>query len=46
MLMLHFGLRKKTVETLGQAQTARLEDQIVERLLKAYPDLAGPWPPA
>jgi hypothetical protein len=46
VLMLHLAVREKSAETLGQAQTAKLEDQIIERLVKAYPDLAAPWPPA
>jgi hypothetical protein len=24
----------------------RLEDHIIERLKKSFPDLAAPWPPA
>jgi len=46
MLMLHFAIREKSAEAFGQAETARLEDQIIERLKKSFPDLAAPWPPA
>ena len=36
MLMLHYAAHKKSAESLGQLQTARIEAQIVERLKKAY----------
>jgi hypothetical protein len=46
LLMLHMGVRQKLVDSYGQAQTAAIEDTIIERLRKAFPDLAGRWPPA
>lgn len=46
MLMLHFAIRQKGADALGQAQMAAIETYIIERLKKAFPDLAGPWPPA
>jgi hypothetical protein len=46
LLMLHFAIREKSAEAFGQAETARLEDQIIERLKKSFPDLAAPWPHA
>ena len=46
LLMLHLAIREKSAEAFGQAQTARIEDQIIERLKKSFPDLAGQWPPA
>jgi hypothetical protein len=45
LLMLHLALREKSVEALGQAKTMAIEDYVVERLKKAFPDL-GDWPPA
>jgi len=46
MLMLHLAIREKTVDALGQAQTARIEDYVIERLKKSFPDLGEEWPPA
>ena len=46
MLKLHLAIREKSVEAFGQAETVRLEDHIIERLKKSFPDLAAPWPPA
>ena len=46
LLMLHLAIREKAVESFGQAQTAAMEDYIIERLRKAFPDLPGRWPPA
>lgn len=45
LLMLHLAIREKLADAVGQAQTARIEDYIVERLKKSFPDLAGDWPP-
>ena len=45
LLIMHLAIRQKLADTLGQVQTAMIEDQIVEQLKKSYPDLAGPWPP-
>jgi hypothetical protein len=45
MLMLHLALREKSLEALGEAKTAAIEDYVIERLRKAFPDL-GAWPPA
>jgi hypothetical protein len=46
LLMMHFAVREKSVSTVGQAQTAAIEDYIIERLRKSFPDLPGQWPPA
>jgi len=43
LLMLHLALRQKTADLMGQAQTAQLEDSIIERLKQLFPDL-GNWP--
>jgi len=45
MLMMHLAIRQKSADALGQAQTAAIEADIVERLRKSFPDL-GKWPPA
>jgi hypothetical protein len=46
LLMLHLAIRQKSVDSFGQAKTAAIEDYIIERLRKAFPDLPGEWPPA
>ena len=46
LLMLHLALRQKTADSFGNAQTAAIEDAIIERLRKSFPDLPGRWPPA
>lgn len=46
LLMLHLAIREKSADSFGQAKTAAMEDYIVQRLKKAFPDLTGPWPPA
>ncbi len=45
MLMLHLAIRKKSVDALGQVETAAIEDYVIERLRKRFPEL-GDWPPA
>lgn len=44
ILMMHLAIRQKSADALGQAQTAVIEADIVERLKKSFPDL-GKWPP-
>ena len=46
LLMLHFAVREKSAEELGQGQTAAIEMYVVERLRKSFPDIAADWPPA
>ena len=46
LLLLHFAIRQKSVDSFGHAQTAAMEDYIIERLRKSFPDLSGRWPPA
>lgn len=46
MLMLHLAIRERSADAVGQAKTAAIEDYIVERLKKSFPDLSGNWPPA
>jgi hypothetical protein len=44
MLMMHLAVRDKSADALGQAQTAGIEADIVERLRKSFPYL-GNYPP-
>ena len=37
---------RKRSSSFGQAQTAAIEDYVIERLRKSFPDLPGGWPPA
>jgi len=46
LLMLHFAIREKSVESFGQAQTTAIENYVIERLRKFFPDLPGGWPRA
>ena len=46
LLMLHLAIREKAVESFGQAQAAAIEDYVIERLRKSFPDLPGRWPPS
>ena len=46
LLLLHFAIRQKSVDSFGQAQAAAIEDYVIERLRKSFPDLPGRWPPA
>ena len=44
MLLMHFLIRKRSVEELGQAQTTAIERDVIQRLKKAYGDVGdGPW---
>jgi len=45
-LMAHFLIRQKTAERIGQAQTADIESQVIERLRRVFPDMGTGWPPA
>lgn len=46
LLMLHFAIHQKSADMLGQAQTLGIEDYIIGRLKKIFPDSLGTWPPA
>jgi hypothetical protein len=46
MLMLYFGIRKKSVEAVGEVQTEEIEAHVVEQLRSRFADLLGKWPPA
>lgn len=42
LLMVHLALREKSIDALGAAQTAAIEDHIAARLSSAFPEL-GQW---
>jgi hypothetical protein len=44
LLMMHFLVRQKTAEQLGQRQTANIESQVIERLRRTFPDMGTDWP--
>ena len=46
LLMLHLAIREKAVDSFGQAQATAIENYVIERLRKSFPDLPGGWPPA
>ena len=46
LLMLHLAIREKAVDSFGPAQAAAIEDYVIERLRKSFPDLPGGWPRA
>ncbi|MBK8119838.1 MAG: hypothetical protein IPK39_12170 [Sulfuritalea sp.] len=43
MIMLHFAVRQMSADVVGQTETAQIEDYVVERLKKSFPDLAVDW---
>ena len=45
LLMLHMAVRQKSVATVGEAWTAAIEDHVIDRIKKAFPDVTGKWPP-
>lgn len=45
LVMLHLAIRQKSADSFGQGQAAAIEDYIIDRLKKSYPELDGPWPP-
>ena len=45
MLMLYLANRKRSVEELGQTQTAQIEAHVVEQLRNHFANLLGKWPP-
>lgn len=45
LLMLHLAIREKSVESFGQTQTTAIENYVIERLRKSFPDLPGGWTP-
>lgn len=46
MIMLYFAVRQMSADAVGQATTVQIEDYVIERLKKTFPDLTADWPPA
>lgn len=44
LLMMHFAVRARAGDSLGQSEAATLESGVIERLRAAFPELAAPWP--
>jgi len=44
LLLMHFIVRQKSAEALGQQQTATIERDVIDRLKKSFPYLAADWP--
>lgn len=44
MVMLHLAIREKSAASVGQASTAAIEKQIIDRLRKSFPELGASWP--
>ena len=45
MLMLYFGMRKKSVAGVGEVQTAQIEAHVIEEMRSRFAELMGKWPP-
>lgn len=41
LLMMHFAIREKSVDVFGQAETAMVEDYVIDRLKQRFPHLLG-----
>ena len=41
LLMMHLAIREKSVALFGPATTARVEDYVIDRLKKRFPQLKG-----
>jgi hypothetical protein len=41
LLMMHFAIREKSVDAFGQAETAMVEDYVIDRLKQRFPHLKG-----
>ena len=46
MLVFYFANRQKSVDAVGQLQTAQIEAHVVEQLRSRFADVLGKWPPA
>ena len=45
MLMLHFAVRQKAADAVGQVATAELERYVIEQLKEPFPQVGTDWPP-
>jgi hypothetical protein len=46
MLLFYFANREKSIDAVGQQQTAQIEAHVVEQLRNRFANLLGKWPPA
>lgn len=46
LLRMHFVIRQKSADELGQRRTFDIETYVIERLRRTFPDLGSNWPPA
>jgi hypothetical protein len=46
MLLFYFANRAKSIDAIGQPQTAQIEAHVVEQLRNRFAGLLGTWPPA
>jgi len=44
LLVMHFLVRKRSVEAVGQVQTAQIEQDVIDRLAKPYAELVDARP--
>ena len=42
MLMMHFAIREKSADSIGQLQTAQVEAYVIDRLKQRYADILAP----
>lgn len=45
LLLLYFAMREKTARSVGQTQTAIIENHVIESLRREFPELGSNWPP-
>jgi len=45
-ILLHLAMREKSLDSFGAAQTAAMENYVIERLRTSFRDVPGGWPPA
>ena len=45
LLLMYFDQRTKSVKALGQLQTAKIEEHVIEQLRSRFADVLGTWPP-
>ena len=45
LVVMHYLIRKRSVDELGQAQTTAIERDVIDRLAKAYGEAATGTPP-
>ena len=46
LILLHLAMREKSLDSFGPAQTAAMENYVIERLRTSFADVLGGRPPA